>query len=491
MKSVDSHTLRTAGPSATRVALALLLLTCIWPWLSAVPARAQDGGGPPVLPDSGAVQKLGTSPEGVETYVAVRRPWLAAGEVVATNVVVWTYNRYIRENGSNPGFRIGFKSIAENYKNGFEWDDNSFSTNQFAHPYHGNLYFNAARSNGMTYWESIPFTWAGSFMWEYFGEVHHPAMNDWIATSMSGNTMGEALFRFSQMATNNTATGSARTWGELGGTLLNPVRGFTRLITGDFNRVFPNPSDRFPHSSHFAYRIGGRTVGKDNLWTADTTKLFMEMAASVGDPFQGDNKKPFDSFDFGAQLNFNDKSTLGRVQVDGLLVSSKIVGDANSQHMIGITQHYDYFNNNAFELGGQSLGATFLSQMRATKRFAIRTQLHLEGIVLGATKADYASISGRSYDFGPGLGFEFGGTFYYDNHPFLILSENEFWIHSVNGTVAEHYLSGTRARLDLPLTHGFSIGADYVLYTADRYYTDFPDVHQRVPELRTGVSFNL
>jgi len=57
--------------------------------------------------------------------------------------------------------------------------------------------------------------------------------------------------------------------------------------------------------------------------------------------------------------------------------------------------------------------------------------------------------------------------------------------------VAEHYLSGTRARLDLPLTHGFSIGADYVLYTADRYYTDFPDVHQRVPELRTGVSFNL
>jgi hypothetical protein len=474
-----------------RATVLLLTLLVIASLLMPGAVLAQEGG-PPPLADSSATITPGVSPDGVETYVAVRRPWLAAGEVFATNLVVWTYNRYIRENGSNPGFRIGFKSIAENYKNGFEWDDNSFSTNQFAHPYHGNLYFNAARSNGMSYWESIPYTWAGSFMWEYFGEVHHPAMNDWVATSMGGTTLGEAFFRFSQMVTDNTATGSGRTWSELGGMLINPVRGFTRIVTGDFGRVYPNPPDRFPLGrSHIAYRVGGRTVGQDNLWTADTTKVFMEMSANIGDPFAGDNKKPFDSFDFGLQLNFNDKSTIGRMQASGLLLASPIVGDANSKHMIGITQHYDFFNNNAFELGGQSLAATFLSSMHATKQFEIRTQLHLEGIVLGATKSDYASISGRTYDFGPGLGFLFGGTFYYDGHPFLTLSENEYWIHSVNGTVADHYLSGTRARVDIPLTRGLSIGADYVLYLADRNYRDFPDVHQRVPELRTGISFNM
>jgi len=474
-----------------RPTILLLSLLLAVSFLAPGAVLAQEGGSS-ALSDSGAAASPGVSPSGVETYVAVRRPWLAAGEVFATNLVVWTYNRYIRENGTNPGFRIGFNSIEENFKNGFEWDDNDFSTNQFAHPYHGNLYFNAARSNGMNYWESIPYTWAGSFMWEYFGEVHHPAMNDWIATSMGGMTLGETFFRFSQMVTDNTATGSSRTWGELGGTLLNPVRGFTRLVTGDFGRVYPNPPDRFPEGhSHISYRVGGRTVGKDNLWTADTTKVFMEMAASIGDPFEGDNKKPFDSFDFGLQLNFSDKKTIGRMQADGLLFASPVVGDANSKHMIGITQHYDYFNNNAFELGGQSLAATFLSQLKAGKTFAIRTQLHLEGIVLGATKSDYASISGRSYDFGPGLGFLFGGTFYYDEHPFLTLSESEYWIHSVNGTAADHYLSGTRARVDIPLARGFSIGADYTLYLADRNYRDFPDVHQRVPELRTAVSFNL
>jgi len=453
-------------------------------------AKAQEGG-PAVLADSAAVLKALGEPSGNGTYVAQRRPWFAAGEVVATNLVVWIYDRYIRENGTNPGFRIGINSFEENIQNGFEYDDNNFATNMYAHPYHGNLYFNAARSNGMTYWESIPYTWAGSFMWEYFGEVHHPAVNDWIATSMGGNTLGETFFRFSQMITDNTATGSKRTWGEVGGTLVNPVRGFTRLVTGEWSQVHPNPPDRFPHSSHMSYRVGLRTVGREQLWTADTTRVFMELAANMGDPFLGDNKKPFDSFEFGGQLNFGDKKTLGRAQAIGLLSATPMMGTQNSKHMIGFTQHFDYFNNNAFELGGQSLAATLYSQMRSGDSFAIRTQLHVNAIIMGGTKSDYESVSGRSYDFGPGLGFKFGGTFYYRGHPFLLLSHSEFWIHSVNGTAADHVVSGTRARIDVPLKHGVSLGADYVLYRADRNYRDFPDVHQRVPELRTGLSFNL
>jgi hypothetical protein len=441
-----------------------------------------------------AAAQTATTPDrsaSVETYVSVKRPVLAATEVVAVNAVVWIYDRYIRENGTNPGFRIGFNSWEENIKNGFEWDDNSFSTNQYAHPYHGNMYFNSARSNGFNYWESIPFAFAGSFMWEYFGEVHHPAMNDWIATSVGGTTLGETLYRLSVQVSDNTATGSERTWRELGATLLNPVRGFTRLVTGDFTRVHANPPDRYPSTLHAFYRVGLRTVGEENLWTADTSRVFMEFAMANGDPFQGDRKKPFESFQLGAQLNFGDKATLGRVQVVGLLTASQLLETENSTHLIGASQHFDYFNNNAFELGGQSVGGTLLSRMKAGKDFEMRTELNANVIVMGATKADYRSISGRDYDFGPGLGYKFGGVFLYRGHPFLVLSHNQSWIHSINGTAAEHVVSGTRARVDIPLTRGFSVGADYVIYFADRNYKDFPDVHERVPELRTGVSFNL
>lgn len=427
----------------------------------------------------------------VDTYVSVKRPLLAAGEVVAVNLVVWIYDRYIRENGTNPGFRVGFNSWEENIKNGFEWDDNTFETNQYAHPYHGNLYFNSARSNGFDYWESVPFTWAGSFMWEYFGEVHHASMNDWIATSMGGMTLGETFHRFSVQITDNTATGSGRTWREVGGLLVNPVRGFTRLVTGDFTRVHPNPPDRFPSRQRGFYRVGLRTVGEENLWTADTSRAFMEFGMSSGDPFLGDRKKPFESFEFGLQLNFKDKSTLGRVQVIGLLGATPMMQSESSQHLIGWSQHFDYFNNNAFELGGQSVGGTILSRMRAGKDFEVRTQLNANAVVMGATKSDYENISGREYDFGPGLGYKFGGVFLYKDHPFLILSHAQAWIHSLNGTAADHIVSMSRARIDVPLTQGFSIGADYVLYLADRNYRDFPDVHKRVPELRTGISFSL
>jgi hypothetical protein len=217
----------------------------------------------------------------------------------------------------------------------------------------------------------------------------------------------------------------------------------------------------------------------------------MEFAMANGDPFQGDRKKPFESFQLGAQLNFGDKATLGRVQVVGLLTASQLLETENSTHLIGASQHFDYFNNNAFELGGQSVGGTLLSRMKAGKDFEMRTELNANVIVMGATKADYRSISGRDYDFGPGLGYKFGGVFLYRGHPFLVLSHNQSWIHSINGTAAEHVVSGTRARVDIPLTRGFSVGADYVIYFADRNYKDFPDVHERVPELRTGVSFNL
>ena len=451
-------------------------------------ARAEAQRAAPQFPDSSAAKQIERPDEG---YVAVKRPLLAASEVVGVNALVWSYDRYIRENGTNPGFRIGFNSFQENIQNGFEFDDNNFSTNMYAHPYHGDLYFNAARSNGMSYWGSVPYTWAGSFMWEYFGEVHHPAINDWILTSMGGMALGEVFFRLSQMVTDNTATGSRRSWGELGGLIISPVRGFTRLVTGEFNRVGPNPPDRFPHSSRVSYRVGLRTSGQDHLWDADTTRPFIEVAAYVGDPFLGDNKKPYDSFDFNFQLNINDAQTIGRVQTIGLLASSPVMGTDHSKHLIGFTQHFDYFNNSDIELGGQSLAASLYSQFRAGEHFAVRTQLHMNALIMGATKDNYQTFTGRSYDFGPGLAFKFGSTFYYHNHPYLMLTHSRFWIHSINGSVSDHLISTSRVRFDVPLTRGFSIGADYWLYTADRLYRDLPDVYERVPVLRTGISFNL
>ena len=85
------------------------------------------------------------------------------------------------------------------------------------------------------------------------------------AATYGGIALGEMLFRASSMVLDNTATGSGRTWKELGGALLSPVRGFTRLVTGEWSEVGPNPADRMPSRLGGRFLAGARFVGDRTL----------------------------------------------------------------------------------------------------------------------------------------------------------------------------------------------------------------------------------
>ena len=415
---------------------------------------------------------------------------LAAVEVTAVNALLWSFNRYVREGGTNPGFRIGFNSWEENIKNGFEWDDNSFSTNQFAHPFHGSVYFNAARSNGYNYWESIPFVFAGSMMWEYFCEVHHPSLCDWYSTSVGGIALGEALYRLSSLILDNTASGSGRAWREVGALAINPARGFTRIVTGRAFERYANPPDRHPGRLVTTFDAGLRTVGEERLWESDTTRVFFQFEFDYGDPYDKPVRKPFDFFDFGIQINFSEKQALGRVQSRGVLFATNLHKSDTSHHLIGAFHHFDYLNNQAFEYGGQSIGAAFLSKFRAPAS-ELRTELHLNAILMGATKSDYESISGRSYDYGPGAGFKFRATLSRKGRDFFSVGHEQSWIHVMNGNNGNHLVSLSNIRLDVPTVKNIATSAEYILYLADRNYDDYANVYQRSPQFRLFFSWLL
>ncbi len=414
----------------------------------------------------------------------------AALEVVGVNTAVWLYDRFIRAGGGE-GFRVGLDSWIENIKNGFEWDDNSFSTNQFAHPYHGSLYFNAARSNGYGFWESMPFTFAGSFMWEYFSETHHPSVNDWIATSVGGIALGETLWRLSSALLDNTATGSERRWREVGAFAINPMRGFNRLLTGEASRVHANPPDRFPNAISSHLEVGLRTIGEEAFGESDTTRAFIELEFDYGDPFAGDLEKPYDHFDFALQVNFKDKSSIGRAQVKGLLAGLTVRETENSHHIIAAFQHFDFISNNAYELGGQSVGASYLSRFETERGLVLRSALHLNVILLGAAKSDYLNFSGREYDYGPGFGFKFEGYFGQNHWQYLTVAHEQYLIHAVNGNKANHLISFSRVKLNVPVADFVGVGAEYILYLADAFYEDYPDVTRRNPELRVYATWQL
>ncbi len=420
-----------------------------------------------------------------DTAIVQKNFWRAAGEVTGLNAVIWFFDRYIREGGTNPGFRIGFNSWAENLTNGFEWDDNSFSTNQFSHPYHGNLYFNAARSNGYTFWESAPFLFAGSLQWEYFGEVHHPSMNDWIATSVGGIALGEMLHRLALTVRDNTASGSSRRWSELGGFALDPVGGLNRLIDGDWSRVHANPVGRYPNSYRSTMNLGFRKTADDHLWANnDTTGGYVEFEFDYGDPFAGDMESPFDHFNFGLQLNFKDAAMIGRAQLDGLLAGTYLAESPESSHIVAGFHHFDYVNNSKFKFAAQSVGAGLLSRYETTHGLEIRTELHTNVVLLGASLSDYETFSGRTYDYGPGFSAEFAAEFGANGWHFLRVSHEQIVIHTVNGTDSDHFLGISRAALNVPISANVGAGLEYVLYTAEKVYADYEDVSSRAPQLR-------
>jgi hypothetical protein len=100
-------------------------------------------------------------------YYAKKNAWEAGLRNFSLNMGIWGFNRFIM----NESFaRINIHTIKKNLSHPFVWDNDMMGTNMFLHPYHGNLYFNSARSQGFNYWKSGLFAFSGSAMWELFLE---------------------------------------------------------------------------------------------------------------------------------------------------------------------------------------------------------------------------------------------------------------------------------------------------------------------------------
>jgi hypothetical protein len=153
--------------------------------------------------------------------------WLAGGELLVINTIVLLKARFIE--GENWSI-ISFKSIENNFKKGFVWDDNTFGMNQFLHPYHGSAYFNSARSNGLSFWKSAPYAFGGGLIWEAAFDVELPAYNDLINTTLSGIILGEITYRISSQIIDECTVGFERFPREFTSFLINPIHGINGLF---------------------------------------------------------------------------------------------------------------------------------------------------------------------------------------------------------------------------------------------------------------------
>ena len=372
----------------------------------------------PVMPNRFDVERLGH-----------KAFWRASAEVVGMNIGLWAYDRYIQK---GEFAYISWETIKENFRHGFEWDNDHLSTNMFAHPYNGSLFYNAGRSNGYNYWQSSLFAIGGSAMWEMFMEKEYPSTNDIIATPVGGAAIGEVLYRTSDLVIDDSSTGAERFGRELAGFIISPMRGFTRIITGRAWKHCTTSGKRFGIPPvKMSLSLGTRILFFRNEAYFIRGGLTGRINIEYGEKFEGKTDQPYDYFTFLLDLDvIKTQPLLSRLEIQGRLLSRELLDNKNSNLSLGLYQHFDYFDSDTiasyvnnwplnaclvpYKFGTPaSIGGGLLGQYGCDGLWQIDGYAHVNAIVLGGILSDFYRNYHRNYNWGMGFSLKGGLNFIY------------------------------------------------------------------------------
>jgi hypothetical protein len=466
-------------------------------WLSAglltpvpeVDVAADEAGlpGGPSLPMAGFVgdTTLPCLEWECENYKRKKQFWRGAGELILVQLIP---NLFSRLSGAEWA-KFTPATWAQNIKFTWQWDNNAFLNNQFSHPYHGNLYFNTARTNGYSFWGSFAWPWAGSLMWELMGEVWAPAPNDLMNTAMGGITLGEMLYRMSSLTLDNEATGTERVFREIGATILNPVRGFNRALDGTMFKRSQTPAEWRPSTVFGDVELGYRYFQTNETTDDPLSTGFVRAALRYGDYQKDALKAPFSLFRVDLMLVGNPgagASHITELNVRGSLGGVDVSHGTGARRFVGFMT-YEYVSNPVIEYGAQGFTGGFLNTYipKSPKKPILYTELTAIFNPVAAIKSDYFLIAeGRDYDYGIGLGARAEARLMWTGKAFVTAWARYRFIPIISGFPGDHqfFIPGFDARWWYKGRIGVGVSGQYIATWAN--YTDRNDVNDSSTEGR-------
>ena len=395
--------------------------------------------------------------------------WVGAAEILALQLIPNAVSRW----GGNEWADVSFKSWGQNLTLPWQWDNNAFKNNQFSHPYHGAMYFNAGRTNGYNFWQSAPWAFAGSLTWELFGEAWAPAPNDLLNTTLGGITLGEVLYRISSITLKNEATGFDRVVREVAAGLLNPVRGFNRVVRGEAWKVSRTPPEWRQPTIFAAIDIGYRRLvvpGENQNEVLNGAVFLAELV--YGDPVLDLAKKPFSTFGVRLALASNNGSagSLSELSIRGNLGAKKL-GSGPLNHL-AMFMTYDYIANPIIEFGGQGFYGGAVLGRRPAKGPRMRAELLGQFMPVAALQSDYyVTEEGRDYDYGIGLGGLANGAIIWPGLAQIGAFSRYVFVPIISGFPGDHQLLFAGFSGKIYWRGRIGLGADYYwLWRWSNYY---------------------
>lgn len=436
-------------------------------------------------------------------YYGKKHFWRAGAEVIGFNTGLWAFDRFVQHGDWS---YISFKTIKENFKHGFIWDNDQLGTNTFLHPYNGSLYYTAGRANGFNYWQSELFAISGSALWELFMECEYPSTNDVIATPIGGAVIGETLFRASDALIDDRTHGADRFERELAVFILSPMRGINRLITGQAwkhrstsGRMFGTPNIALQVSA------GVEVMAFQGRMRSPYPGGVVQLDLEYGDRFEAKSTKPYDYFVVRAKLQgMKYQPILSQLNIKGRLLSREVLDHKNSSGSIGLYQHFDFYDSDTitnidkvpYKLGvPASVGVGFLFRDVQRKRYIFDFYAHANAILLGSILSDHYWTDERNYNFASGFSLKGGANIVWGkkrsslsvSHEFYRLftwkgykpgtnlAEEDFHTLNVMGDKSVASFNVTEVRFDYQLYKKLYGTLSYVNKVRSTHYRDWPD----------------
>ncbi len=294
---------------------------------------------------------------------------IPAGELLAYLFLLNQYDRHFTAPKS--AYRTDGDTIWQHLTDS-KWvlDNDQFSVNQFLHPYGGSVYYGLARSSGLSFWESLLYSSAGSFFWEIAGETTSPSINDMIATPIGGTLLGEPLFRMASLLL-ETDEGRPGFWRELGAAVLSPPMGFNRLMFGDrFDTIFPS---RQP-ATFLRLRLGGIVSTSSHNVPSGVREhgAIADVTFTYGLPGKPGYRyaRPFDYFDF--HVTAVTTNTLESINTRGLLIGTTYALGEPTRGAWGLFGSYDYISPQVFRISSVALSLGTIWQSWLSRSIALQ-----------------------------------------------------------------------------------------------------------------------
>ncbi|MCS3733026.1 DUF3943 domain-containing protein [Mucilaginibacter dorajii] len=418
-----------------------------------------------------------------------RRFGRAVTELGIAELTPWIYDRYI----VNQDYaHISWKTVSHNLNPGsWEFDNDPFQTNQFGHPYHGSMFYSAFRSNGFSFWQAVPATMAGSYLWETFAENQAPAPNDFINTSFGGIVLGEMTYRLSNRIINNQARGFNRQLSEVAGFIVNPMNGLNRLLDGRWGKIYGNSVERDSSKVNAEFDLGVRTFNRKSTSPIAHSRFgwFGRARLLYGVPNEG-FRKPFSNISITAEFGRDDSSAVNNISVYGSITGWDIskVDQDKSEMLLILSANYDYIRNEAFFYGSQSVKFNLISEYKLSHGLRINANLGAGPILLAAVPDQYL-YRGRNYDYGSGFAYNAGGTIHIAEKLSYGLNYRGGWIYTINGNQSHYFLHTFSSEIMYRIVKRLSIAVEPGYFRLEGNYRDHPDVDKKYPYLRASFRY--